>query len=153
MSELKLLTELRHPFMVNIFCAFHEREHLYLVMDLLVGGDLRYHLSRRRRFKEAEVKFFLGCIIVGLEYLHYHKVIHRDLKPENLILDKKGYLRITDFGIGRYVKLDNRSDTSGTPGYMAPEVMLKQDHTYTVDYYALGIIAYEFMLGRRPYNG
>lgn len=78
-------------------------------------------------------------------------MIHRDIKPENLIFDKKGFLRITDFGIAKILRSENKSDTSGTPGYMAPEVMIKQNHSFTVDYYAVGIIAHEFMLGRRPY--
>ena len=90
-------------------------------------------------------------MFLGLEYLHNNKIIHRDIKPENLVLDMNGYLRITDLGISRRFKPDNSNETSGTPGYMAPEVMYKQNHSYTVDYFALGVIAYEFMLGRRPF--
>ena len=85
--------------------------------------------------------------------MHKHKVIHRDIKPENLVLDSQGYLRITDLGISRELKPDNSSDTSGTPGYMAPEVMCRKNHSYTADYFAVGVMAYEFMLGRRPYIG
>jgi serine/threonine kinase 32 len=78
-----LLTILHHPFLVNIFCAFNEREYLYLAMDHLTGGDLRYHISvnKKRKFKESEVKFVLACCILGLEYLHKNNVIHRDIKP------------------------------------------------------------------------
>lgn len=90
---------------------------------------------------------------MGVEYLHKNNVIHRDIKPENLILDKRGYLRITDLGVAKMARPNNKFDTSGTPGYMAPEVMIKQDHTFAVDFYAIGVIAYEFMLGRRPYEG
>lgn len=122
-------------------------------MDLLVGGDLRYHMGCRRRFKESQSKFFIACILLGLEYLHLNNIIHRDIKPENLVFDDRGYLRVTDLGIARTMKPNNSSDTSGTPGYMAPEVMCRQDHSFPVDYYAVGIIAYELMLGRRPYNG
>ena len=67
------------------------------------------------------------------------------------MLDDEGYLRITDLGIARYWRPDNSCDTSGTPGYMAPEVMCRQNHGVAVDYYAVGVCAYEFMLGRRPY--
>lgn len=122
-------------------------------MDLLTGGDLRYHLGRKQRFKESETRFFIACIILGLEYLHSNNIIHRDIKPENLVMDEKGFLRITDLGIARIVKPNNSADTSGTPGYMAPEVMCKQDHSFPVDYYAVGVIAYEFMLAKRPYFG
>lgn len=85
--------------------------------------------------------------------MHNNNIIHRDIKPENLVLDSKGYVRITDLGIARTWRPDNENDTSGTPGYMAPEVMCKQPHTFAVDYFALGVLAYEFMLGRRPYMG
>ena len=99
------------------------------------------------------IEFFLACIIVGLEYIHSQKIIHRDIKPENLVLDENGYVRITDFGIAKSFSNNNAKETSGTPGYMAPEVMKGQNHTYAVDFFALGIMGYEFMLGRRPYNG
>lgn len=85
--------------------------------------------------------------------MHRCKIIHRDIKPENLVLDSQGYLRITDLGISREYRQNNSNDTSGTPGYMAPEVMNRKEHSYGVDYFALGVIAYEFMLGRRPYLG
>ena len=95
----------------------------------------------------------MACIIVGLEYIHSQKIIHRDIKPENLVLDNNGYVRITDFGIAKSYHNNNAKETSGTPGYMAPEVLKGQNHSYTVDFFALGIMGYEFMLGRRPYNG
>lgn len=85
---------------------------------------------------------------MGLEYIHSKCVIHRDIKPENLVIDNKGFVRITDFGISKIFSKSNSNETSGTPGYMAPEVMKAQQHTHAVDYFALGVIAYEFMLGR-----
>lgn len=90
---------------------------------------------------------------MGLEYLHRNRIIHRDIKPENLVLDSQGYLRITDLGVSREWKEENYQDTSGTPGYMAPEVMCRKNHSYPADYFAVGVMAYEFMLGRRPYVG
>ena len=71
------------------------------------------------------LEFFVCCIFLGLEYLHNNNIIHRDIKPENLVLDHLGYARITDLGIARAWKFDNENDTSGTPGYMAPEVMCR----------------------------
>ena len=79
--------------------------------------------------------------------------LHRDIKPENLVFEQDGYLRLTDFGIARYWSPDNASETSGTPGYMAPEVMCRQNHGVAADYFAVGVIAYECMNGRRPYVG
>lgn len=91
--------------------------------------------------------------MIGLEYMHNSGVIHRDIKPENLLLEANGYVRITDLGISRIWTPDNAHDTSGTPGYMAPEVMCRQNHGVSVDYFALGVITYEFMYGKRPYFG
>ena len=153
LNEQKLLSVLRHPFLVNMKSAFQDRENLFLVMDLMKGGDLRYHLNLHERFNEETTKFFAACIITGLEYLHINSIIHRDIKPENLVLDPKGYLRITDFGIAHTLSSDNSKDTSGTPGYMALEVLSRQRHGLAVDYFALGVIVYEFMMGRRPYSG
>jgi len=153
MNERQLLSVLTHPFLVNMRYAFQDRENLYLIMDLLTGGDLRYHISRKRRFTEEQTKFFVASIVIGYEYIHNQGIIHRDIKPENLVFEKNGYLRVTDFGIARMWRPDNSADTSGTPGYMAPEVMCRQNHGVAVDYYALGVIAYECMIGKRPYLG
>ena len=153
MSEKKLLEKLQHPFLVNINYAFQDRENLYLISDLLTGGDLRYHIGKRRRFNEVETKFMIACMVLGLEYMHNQGVIHRDIKPENIVMEENGYVRITDMGIAKILKTENAQDTSGTPGYMAPEVMCRQNHSYAVDYFAVGVIGYEFMMGRRPYVG
>jgi serine/threonine protein kinase len=90
-----------------MFYAFSDFENLYLVTDLVTGGDLRYYLSKRKKFSEQETKFFIACIVVGLEYMHNNGVIHRDIKPENLLLDEKGYVHITDMGISRIWSPDN----------------------------------------------
>ena len=98
-------------------------------------------------------EFFLACVLIALEYMHKNNVLHRDIKPENLVFDSSGYMKITDFGVARVLKPDNSAETSGTPGYMAPEVMCRQNHSYSVDHYAVGVMGYELMMGRRPYNG
>lgn len=92
---------------------------MYLLLDYLPGGDLRTHLGRHR-FSEEETKFILVCILLGLRYLHSKGIIHRDIKPENIVLDSRGYARITDLGVARPWRANNSSDTSGNPGYMAP---------------------------------
>ena len=153
MNEKRLLTQLKHPFLINMFYAFQDYENLYLVTDLVTGGDLRYAYSQQRKFTEEQTKFFVACCIVGLAYMHSNNVIHRDIKPENLLMEESGYIRITDLGISREWSPDNAKDTSGTPGYMAPEVMCRQNHGVAVDYFALGVMCYEFMNGRRPYVG
>ncbi|CAD8202103.1 unnamed protein product [Paramecium octaurelia] len=152
-NERILLSKLRHSFIANIHFAFQDRDHLYLVMDLLTGGDLRYHIGVNRRFTEWQTKFIIACLLLSLEYLQNNNIIHRDIKPENVVFDKKGYPRLTDFGIARVLKPENSQETSGTPGYMAPEVMCRQNHGIGVDHFALGVMIHEFMLGRRPYVG
>ena len=152
-SERKFLSILNHPFIVNMHYAFQDNDNLYLVMDMLSGGDLRYHCSRYRTFSEEQTRFFIACITYSLEYIHSNNVIHRDIKPENLVLDEKGYVCITDFGIAKYNTADNSSETSGTPGYMSPEVMNAENHTFTADFFAIGVIGFEFLMGYRPYNG
>ena len=101
----------------------------------------------------TSIEFFVACLVAGLEYCHEKQIIHRDIKPENLVVDDDGYVRITDFGIARVWRPDNAQDTSGTPGYMAPEVMCRQNHTTVVDYFAVGVMAFECMFGKRPYVG
>ena len=153
MSERNLLSNLHHPFIVNMYFAFQDFCNLYLVMDLLTGGDLRYHIAHQKTFTEIQTKFFISNMLLALEYIHSQNIIHRDIKPENLVLESNGYLRITDFGVAKINEVDNSSETSGTPGYMAPEVILVQNHSFPSDFFALGVIGYEFMLGYRPYLG
>ncbi len=149
--ERDLLAKMNHPFIVNMHFSFQDINSLYLVMDLITGKDLRYHLSKLKKFTEEQSKFFLACTILGLEYLHYNKILHRDIKPDNLVLDKSGYVKLTDFGISRRMDKLIAGESSGTPGYMAPEVMFGKPHSIDSDYFCMGIMAYEFMKGVRPF--
>ena len=151
--ERDLLEQMHHPFIINMHFSFQDTDNLYIAMDLLTGGDLRYHICKYKKFFEEQTKFFIACIILSLDYIHANNILHRDLKPENLVLDSNGYLKLTDFGIAKVYKKDNHKETSGTLGYMAPEVMCGQNHTMAVDYFSLGVIGYELMNGMRPYNG
>ena len=152
-NERDLLSKLNHPFIVNMHFSFQNSNYLYLVIDLLTGGDLRYHLFHQKSFNEKQSRFFLACVILGLEYCHSNLIIHRDIKPENVILDSFGYAHITDFGIAKMQQPNNANETSGTPGYMAPEVLFGKNHTTVVDYFAVGVMCYEFMKGIKPYLG
>lgn len=122
-------------------------------MDLMEGGDLRFHHGKIRKFKHDQTQFFIACLIQALEAVHQAGIIHRDIKPENLCFDSYGYLHLTDFGIAKIWEPENSNENSGTPGYMAPEVMFKQNHTKAADYFAVGIIGFECIMGRRPYLG
>ena len=147
--ERELLSILKSPFLINMHYAFQDYENVYIVLEYLSGGDLRYHLGTQRKgFNQEQTKFFIACIIEALDYVHGKKVIHRDIKPENLVLDSKGYLHLTDFGIAKYAQKENMNETSGTPGYMAPEVMCHHNHTYVVDFFAIGVFGFELMMRR-----
>ena len=153
--EREILSKLNNPFIINMYYAFQDSDNLYLVMDYLKGGDLRFHLTRHIHFSEEQSRFFICNVLIALEYIHSQDIIHRDIKPENLVLDENGYARITDFGIAKKNSEKNKmkGDTSGTPGYMAPEIMRGIIHSFEVDFFAVGIVAYEFMKGKRPYSG
>ena len=152
-SERELLSKLYHPFIVNMHYAFQDNKYLYLILDFFPGGDLRYHISIHKKFSEEQTRFFICGITLSLEYIHLNNIIHRDIKPENLVLDEKGYVHLTDFGIAKVNMKDNSSETSGTPGYMSPEVIKSLNHSFPTDFFALGVIGYEFLKGERPYKG
>ena len=149
--ELSLLSRIHHPFIVNVHFAFQDNEYLYLISDYFPQGDLRYQLIHNKYYTEKQIKFIISNILLSLDYIHANNIIHRDIKPENILIDENGYLAITDFGIARFKQKNNFNEKSGTPGYMAPEVMFAQNHTFAVDFYALGVIGYELIFGKRPY--
>ena len=153
MNEKNVLSKLHNPFIVNMKFSFQDKDNLYLVMDLLLGGDLRYHINSKKKFNEKELKFILSCTILGLDYLHQNNILHKDIKPDNLVFDSKGYLHITDLGISKIYHEDNGKENSGTPGYMAPEVLFNRNHKFSVDFYALGVVGFEIITGKRPYKG
>ena len=156
-NERNLLSRINHPFLVQMHFSFQDDNFLYMISNLMRGGDLRFWYSKKISFTENQCKFIISCIILGLEYLHTNKIIHRDLKPENLLFDKKGYVHITDFGIAKNLSNledgDGIIDTSGTPGYMSPETIFQKKHSYPSDFFSLGVICYEMMMKKRPYTG
>ena len=154
--EQQLASRIDHPFIVSLDFSFQDKDYLYMIHDLMSGGDLRYWYIQKKIFNEKECKFIVSCIILALEYLHHNKIIHRDLKPENILYDKNGYIHIADFGIAK--QLDNEPEekiihVSGSPGYMAPETIFKEKHSYVSDFFSLGVVCYEMMLKKRPYIG
>ena len=154
--EQKLTSRINHPFIASLDFSFQDKDYLYMIYDLMSGGDLRYWYTEQKVFSEKECKFLVSCIILALEYLHHNKIIHRDLKPENILFDKNGYIHIADFGIAKL--LDNEPEehiihVSGSPGYMSPEAIFKEKHSYVSDFFSLGVICYEMMMKKRPYIG
>lgn len=152
LNEKRVLTKLNHNFIVNLLLAFQDDDYLYLVVELKPAGDLRYHMYMNTQFSEEQCKFFACCMIVALEYIHSRHVIHRDIKPENLLFDPEGFLHITDFGISSFIPKNVCYEASGTPGYMAPEALFKKPHSYCSDFFSIGVVLFESLLGYRPFK-
>jgi len=125
-----------------------------MVLDLMLGGDLRFHLDRNGNMREEIVRFYMAELSLALDYLHSIQIVHRDLKPDNVLLDEKGHAHITDFNIAVHFST-RRALTSiaGSMAYMAPEVLAKRGYLSSVDWWSLGVMAYELLFGRRPFRG
>lgn len=149
-SEKNILTHLDHPFIVRLSGTFQDAKYLYMCLEYIVGGEFFTHLRKSGRFDHNASKFYATQIILVFEYMHKDDFIYRDLKPENLLLDKSGYLKITDFGFAKKVAFKTYT-LCGTPEYIAPEVLLNKGHGKGVDWWTLGILLYEMMAGQPPF--
>ncbi|XP_053388692.1 serine/threonine-protein kinase 32A-like [Mercenaria mercenaria] len=158
LKEVEILTNLDHPFLVNLWFTFQDEEDMFMVVDLLLGGDLRYHIQQESQFNEDRVKLYIAEISLALDYLQSKHIIHRDIKPDNILLDEEGHVHITDFNIATVISEGQLATSmSGTKPYMAPEMYacaLEEcsGYSYAIDWWSLGICAYEMLRGRRPYE-
>eukprot|EP01126_Amoeba_proteus_P014827 TRINITY_DN16582_c0_g1_i1.p1 TRINITY_DN16582_c0_g1~~TRINITY_DN16582_c0_g1_i1.p1 ORF type:complete len:444 (+),score=87.32 TRINITY_DN16582_c0_g1_i1:1100-2431(+) len=152
-AEQSVLSKIDNPFLVKLQFSFQDKENLYLITDFINGGEICYHLSKKKQFSEILAKFYSSQIVLGLEYLHSHGIIYRDLKPENLLLKPNGYLVMTDFGLVKeFLASDSRTNTfCGTPEYLAPEVLRGEGYTMAIDWWCLGAVIYEMLTGCPPF--
>jgi len=149
-AERYILSRVHHPFVVDLFATFQDSLNVYMLMSYVPGGELFTHLRRAQRFTPDVTRFYLATIILALKYLHSFNIIYRDLKPENLLLDSRGYLRLTDFGFAKIV--DDRTWTlCGTPEYLAPEIIQSDGHGKAADWWACGVLCYEMLVGYPPF--
>jgi len=149
-SEKEILMSLSHPFIVNLFGCFHDPRYLYLVLEYVVGGEFFTHLRKAGRFDNDTARFYAAGITTIFEYCHSKNIIYRDLKPENVLLGKDGYLKLTDFGFAKIIEYRTYT-LCGTPEYIAPEVLLNKGHGKPVDWWTLGILVYEMIVGYPPF--
>ena len=158
-SEFNILKKINYPLITNLYFSYQDKEYIFLILDYLSGGTLRSHIPEtpppNPLFSEPQIKFLISNIILSLEYIHNKGIIHRDLKPENLLFDEEGYLHLTDFGISKIYNPENFQiyDKSGTPGYIPPEMIKGEPQNYVSDFFGLGIITYELIFGKRPFEG
>nr|CAB3264914.1 serine/threonine-protein kinase N2-like [Phallusia mammillata] len=147
-------TRVRHPFLVNLYACFQTQEHVCFVTEYASGGDLMLHIHTDV-FSESRTVFYTGCVVLGLQYLHQNKIVYRDLKLDNLLLDKDGYLKIADFGLCKEdMGHGDRTGTfCGTPEFLAPEVLTDTSYTRAVDWWGLGVLIFEMLVGESPFPG
>ncbi|KAK5578213.1 hypothetical protein RB653_003166 [Dictyostelium firmibasis] len=154
LAEKDILKKISHPFIVNLHYAFQNEKKLYLVMDFINGGQLFYHLQKEAIFSEDQVRFYMAELILALEHLHASDIVHRDLKPENILLDSQGHCILTDFGLAKLeVKTNNETFSfAGTLEYMAPELIQHSTCGKAVDWWSIGILMYDMMIGKPPFE-
>jgi len=153
-TERRVLGAINHPFIVRLHYAFQTEEKLYFVLDYAAGGELFFHLSRLKKFPEATARFYCAELTLALDELHSHGVIYRDLKPENILLDGEGHVKLVDFGLskeGVQEAAAGASSLCGTPEYLSPEVLDRQGHGTSVDWWNLGMVTYEMLTGLPPW--
>ncbi|GAW13869.1 hypothetical protein ANO14919_032600 [Xylariales sp. No.14919] len=151
--ERRMLEHVNHPFICNLRYSFQDIEYMYLVVDLMSGGDLRFHISRKT-FTEDAVRFWISELACALRYVHGQGIIHRDVKPDNVLLDADGHVHLTDFNVASDIIAGKMlTSKSGTLAYLAPEVYGGRGYDVRADWWSLGVLFYECIYNKRPFEG
>ncbi len=156
LSEKLILQKINSRFVVNLAYAFETKDALCLVLTIMTGGDLKFHIYNmggEPGFSEARSKFYAAEVLLGLDHLHSSGIVYRDCKPENILLDDSGHVRISDLGLALEIpEGEVVRGRVGTVGYMAPEIIDNEKYTFSPDYFSLGCLVYEMIEGRAPFR-
>ena len=152
LNERNIMVKANNPFIVELFYAFQTESKFYLVMEYVPGGELFRHVKEEKKLPLAESRLYIAEIALALDYLHSIGVIYRDLKTENILLGKDGHVKLTDFGLAKDLSfLEVTSSFCGTTEYIAPEIIRREPYSYSIDWWALGILTYELIFGVTPF--
>ncbi|KAF9241069.1 kinase-like protein [Melanogaster broomeanus] len=150
--EIEIQQNLRHPNILRIYGYFHDEKRIFLMLEFAGKGELYKQLSKHGSFSEKRSSRYIDQMADALQYLHSKHVIHRDIKPENLLLGINGELKIGDFGWSVHAPGNRRMTLCGTLDYLPPEMVEGKEHNEKVDYWALGVLTYEFLVGNPPFE-
>ena len=150
LNELDILEEISHPSIISCLGFTQDEKYLYLAFEFIPGGDLFNLLKVENNFLIDKAQFYAGQIVFVFEYLHSKNIVYRNLKPENILINKNGYIKIADFQFAKVVT-DRTYTMCGTPGYLAPEIILNRGHGLSVDWWTLGVLLYEMICGVDPF--
>jgi len=141
-------------FIIQLYRTFQDAEDLHMLMEICQGGELWALLREKSYLPDLTARFYIGCLVEALDYLHTRAIIYRDIKPENCLISNNGYLKLADMGLAKRIKANTKTFSfCGTAEYVPPEIILKTGHGYQVDLWALGILIYELVEGRPPLQG
>jgi serine/threonine protein kinase len=150
--EKDILYTIEHPFIVNMEFVFQNEYRIYFIMRFVKGGELFRHLVKVKRFREDQARFFIAQIALALGHLHTKGILYRDLKPENILFGEDGYLLLADFGLAKMTsKTELANSFCGTAEYLSPEMIIGSGHDHTVDWWMMGILLYEILVGVPPF--
>ncbi|XP_044224508.1 cGMP-dependent protein kinase 1 isoform X2 [Thunnus albacares] len=154
LREQRILMEAHCPFIVRLHKTFRDAECLYMLTEACLCGDLCSLLGDKGCLDECSTRFYTACVVEALSFLHYRGVVYRDVKPENVVLDEHGYAKLIGFRCAKKIEVGKKTWTfCGTPGYMAPEIILNKGHNISADLWSLGVFVFELLSGELPFSG